>query len=44
MQVLSMELFNASIVDGTFPTELKQGEVTSVFKANDQTKKKISDQ
>ena len=33
------ELFNASIVDGTFPTELKNGEVTSVFKANDQMTK-----
>ena len=33
------ELFNASIVDGAFPFELKRGEVTSVFKANDQMTK-----
>ena len=29
------ELFNARIVDGAFPFELKRGEVTSVLKAND---------
>ena len=33
------ELFNASIVVETFPTQIKKGEVTSVFKANDQVKK-----
>ena len=33
------ELFNASIVDGAFPFELKRGEVTSVFRANDQMTK-----
>ena len=38
------ELFIASIVDGTFPTELKKGEVASVFKANAQMERKITDQ
>ena len=33
------ELFIASIVDGAFPFELKRGEVTSVFKTNDQMTK-----
>ena len=29
--------FNASIDDGIFPTKVKKGEITCVFKANDQT-------
>ena len=33
------EHFNASIADGAFPFELTRGEVTSVFKANDQMAK-----
>ena len=30
-------LFNDSFSNGTFPSELKKGEITPVYKANDQT-------
>ena len=33
------KLFNDSVIDGTFPPELKIGEITPVYKANDQTLK-----
>ena len=33
------KLFNDSVIDGTFPPELKIGEITPVYKADDQTLK-----
>ena len=35
----SQKLFNDSVSNGTFPPELKIGEITPVYKANDQTLK-----
>ena len=35
------KLFTISVINGTFPPELKIGDITLVYKANDQTLKAI---
>ena len=36
------KVFNGTVITRTFPPELKIGEITAVYKANDQTKMQLS--